>query len=91
MNPPKILWQQRIRAKYNSFIVTPQAVLTAGRIETKTRTSFFLAAHRIEDGTQTWQKKLPAPAVRGGTAIDHSGRIVVCLNDGRVLCFKGPS
>ena len=89
LNPPKILWEQRIRAKYNSFIVTPQAVLAAGRIETQTRKSFFLATHRIEDGTQTWQKELPASAVRGGTAMDHAGRVVVCLQDGRVLCFGG--
>ena len=30
----------------------------------------------------------PADAVKGGTAIDHRGRIFVSLENGKLLCFS---
>jgi outer membrane protein assembly factor BamB len=47
----------------------------------------FLAAINIKDGTDVWKQEIPAEAVKGGTAIDHRGRIFVSLEDGRVMCF----
>ena len=47
----------------------------------------FLAAINMKDGTDAWLQKLPADAVKGGTAIDHRGRIYVSLENGRLLCF----
>jgi len=84
---PSILWQHESRAKYNSFIVAPGVLLAAGQATSKGRTSSSLAAVNIEDGSQLWRKKLPAPVVKGGTAVDHEARIFVSLEDGRVLCF----
>ena len=84
---PSILWQYESRAKYNSFIVAPGILLAAGQATSKGRTSSSLAAVNIEDGSQLWRKELPAPVVKGGTAVDHEARIFVSLEDGCVLCF----
>ncbi len=84
--------------RYNSLIVAPGAVLAAGQRlpgnevregedTGEDRQPAFLAAIDLEDGSDIWRIDLPAPAVRGGTAVDHQGRIVASLRDGRVLCF----
>jgi hypothetical protein len=44
----------------------------------------------LEDGSDLWYEKLPAAVVKGGTAVDHAGRIFAALDDGRVLCL-GPA
>ena len=31
--------------------------------------------------------QLPAAPIKGGTAVDHEGRVFVSLADGQVLCF----
>ena len=36
-----------------------------------------------------WQQPLPGRPVRWGVAVDSAGRILVTLQDGRVVCF-GP-
>jgi hypothetical protein len=47
----------------------------------------FLAAINLQDGSCLWQEKLPVPAVKGGLASDHRGRILLSLSDGRTVCF----
>ena len=48
----------------------------------------FLASINVKDGTDAWIQELPADAVKGGTAIDQSGRIYVSLENGKLLCFE---
>ena len=83
------VWEHRQRARYNSFVVAPNSLLAAGQTETAGETESFLSAVNIEDGTEIWRKQLPAPAVKGGTAIDPKARVFVSLQDGRVMCFAG--
>ena len=47
----------------------------------------FLVAIDTADGSDRWIEKLPALAVKGGTAIGHDGRIYVSLENGQLLCF----
>ena len=76
--------------KFSSFVVAPETLLTASETASEPKPGAFLAALRIEDGTPLWREQLPAPVVKGGTAVDHKARIVVSLEDGRILCFAAP-
>ena len=46
-----------------------------------------IVALSLEDGDVLWKKPLPAAPVSYGLAVDSDGRVVVTLEDGRVLCF----
>ncbi len=41
----------------------------------------------LEDGKLLWSKPLPSAPVSYGLAVDRDGRILVTLEDGRILCF----
>jgi len=43
----------------------------------------------LGDGSTVWTQALPAVPVPWGLAVDRAGRVIVTLEDGRVLCF-GP-
>ena len=43
----------------------------------------------LGDGHRVWTQALPAAPVPWGVAVDRMGRVIVTLEDGRVLCF-GP-
>jgi len=48
-----------------------------------------LLALDLADGHTVWTQALPATPVAWGLAVDRMGRVIVTLEDGRVLCF-GP-
>jgi hypothetical protein len=83
-----VLWTSRGR-RFQSFLVGPDSLLAAGSDSAQSRPEHFLAAVKLADGSDLWCEKLPAPAVKGGTAVDHAGRLFVALNDGRVICLGG--
>jgi len=41
----------------------------------------------LTDGHVIWAQDLPAPPVAWGLAVDRLGRVIVTLENGRVLCF----
>ena len=73
--------------RFTSFIIGPSSLLAAGNDGSKRPVEHFVAAVNLADGSDLWCEKLPAPAVKGGTAVDHAGRIFVALDDGRVICL----
>jgi len=75
--------------KYNGFIVAPDTLLTAGQAAVEGEVGPFPAAVNIKDGSEVWRERLPAAVVKGGAAVDRDARILVSLEDGRVLCFTG--
>jgi outer membrane protein assembly factor BamB len=81
-----VLWTCRART-FHSFIVGPNLLLAAGSDGSKKPVEHFVAAVKLADGADAWRENLPASAVRGGTAVDHAGRIFVALEDGRVVCL----
>lgn len=83
----KFLWVEPSGRRFNSFVVTGDVLLTAGQTGAGDDRHTFLALVRTADGKDVWYRKLPVAAVKGGTAIDRSGRIVVSLENGQVLCF----
>lgn len=46
-----------------------------------------VCAWRLQDGALLWKHALPSPATPWGLAITRQGRVVVTLENGRVLCF----
>ena len=46
-----------------------------------------LVALDIEDGGMLWSQPLPSAPVAWGLAVDRNGRVIVALEDGKVLCF----
>jgi len=49
-------------------------------------TSFALKVLRVDSGTEIFSHALSAPPVPRGVAVDRRGRILVALEDGRLLC-----
>jgi len=81
------VWQQQAPRRFNSFIVGPDRLLAAGHTGDAAGGSSFLAAVQLDTGADVWLQELPGPVVKGGTAIDHQGRICVSLENGKVLAF----
>lgn len=86
---PKNVWQDKTDRRFTSFIVSSSGdqLLAAGHPDEKPGAA-FLALTNIEDGSDAWLQRLPAVAVKGGTAIDHTGRIFVALENGELICFE---
>ena len=83
---PKDLWKDNADRRFTSFVVTEDRLLGAGHPDEKPDES-FLAAINVKDGSDLWVQKLPATAVKGGIAVDASGKILVSLENGQLLCF----
>ena len=83
---PKDLWKDKADRRFTSFVVTEDRLLGAGHPDGKPEES-FLAAINVKDGADLWVENLPATAVKGGVAVDASGKIFVSLENGQLLCF----
>ena len=81
------VWQHPPGRRFNSFIVTADALLAAGHTGLEAADTSFLAAIKLEDGSALWLQKLPGPVVKAGTAVNHQGQIFVSLENGQVLAF----
>ncbi len=84
----KVIWQDKLRTRFKGFVITDDVLLAAGIRTAGDKAASSLAAIRIKDGTVIWHKKLPAPVVKGGVAIDSKGRIVVALENGKIICMQ---
>ncbi|MEM7012920.1 MAG: PQQ-binding-like beta-propeller repeat protein [Verrucomicrobiota bacterium] len=85
---PKTRWTDTGQRRFTSFIIseTSQQLLATGHPDDK-EDEPFLVVTNIQDGTDAWIEKLPAVAVKGGTAIDSAGRIFVSLENGELVCY----
>lgn len=82
----KNIWEDQKQRRFTSFIVSPETLLVAGHPDAKPE-SPFLTAISIDGGTDLWSHKLPAQIVKGGTAIDSKGNIIVSLENGQLCCY----
>lgn len=82
----KVVWQDKTNRRFHGFVVAGDRLLAVGHPEGREGEA-FLAAINIADGSDLWLEKLPAPAVKGGAAIDAAGRIFVALEGGVVMGF----
>ncbi len=90
--PPKFLWSKKLFNEYASFARAPNAILLAGTNwqgeGPEAKASGGIAALDAA-GNVLWKRDLPAPPVMFGAIVDGAGRILVALQDGRVVCLKG--
>lgn len=83
------VWSRKIFSLCSGIAVASDTLLVLGYDVTNDEpTSYGLAAVRIEDGQVLWSQSLPGMPVRWGVAVDRRGRVLVSLEDGRVLCFR---
>lgn len=87
---PKTRWADGNQRRFTSFIVseTSEQLLATGHPDARENEPFLVATN-IKDGSDAWIERLPALAVKGGSAIDAKGRIYVSLENGALLCFTG--
>ncbi|MEZ6072679.1 MAG: PQQ-binding-like beta-propeller repeat protein [Pirellulales bacterium] len=67
----------------SNAVVTVAQQHTAGNLQGK----WTVNAFDLGSGDTLWQQALPAAAVVGGLSIDRDGRVVIVLDDGRIVCF----
>lgn len=81
------LWQDARNRRFTAFIASEDLLIATGHTEAKPAEPFIVAT-RPRNGFDLWQHKLPADAVKGGMAMDHAGRLFVCLENGELHCFE---
>ncbi|MHC4396249.1 MAG: outer membrane protein assembly factor BamB family protein [Planctomycetota bacterium] len=72
------LWEYDC-AESVALAVCKNAVVVAKKSE--------VIAINVQDGSILWSRPLPSSPVPWGLAVNRDGRIIVTLEDGRVLCF----
>jgi len=84
---PQSLWESRYFTEVAALALGANAVVAAGVRPGKADEppQPAVVALDLEDGQVRWELPLPAPVVSWGVALDHAGRIVVALDDGRTL------
>ena len=84
-------WQQRAVSRPYGLAVTPEAVIVAGTLDqagsSQSPTGMVLALG-LRDSAVLWKHSLPALPVPWGVAVDRTGRVLVSLQDGKVLCYE---
>ncbi len=88
---PKAIWKQQPFTENNAVAVAKNTIVVAGinrqGVGKETKTSFGIQAFDLKTGKSLWQHDLPAPPSGWGIAINRDGKIIVSLQDGRVMCF----
>jgi hypothetical protein len=70
------------------FTTTPEAALSPHLATPPAKPlEFAVQALAIKDGALLWRTPLPFKAVESGICVDREGRVIVSLQDGRVICF----
>jgi hypothetical protein len=83
-------WLSRPVSRIHALAVTANALLVAGSHDPARPgepATASLQALRLTDGQVLWKHSLPELPVSWGLAVDRHGRILLALQDGRLLCF----
>jgi outer membrane protein assembly factor BamB len=92
-NQPVFIWSRPVFQEYAGVVFGANAVVVAGMDWTgegpEARGTGGIAALDPKDGKVLWKQGLPGLPVMFGAAIDRNGRILVSLQDGRVVCLEG--
>ena len=88
---PQFKWSRPAFQEYAAVAFAENAILVAGMDWTgegpNQRGTGGLEAIDPKDGKTLWRRALPGLPVMFGVAIDRDGRVLVSLQDGRVVCL----
>jgi outer membrane protein assembly factor BamB len=87
----KPVWQQQPINRIAAVAITPNAILLAGNqdpVKTGDSPKPLLLALNTRDGSPLWSHSLPALPSSWGLLVDRTGRVIVSLEDGRVLGYR---
>jgi outer membrane protein assembly factor BamB len=88
---PQGIWENSDFARTTAMAVAHDAVLVVGQLasgESEKPGEMVLAGLDSESGKARWSMPLPGAPLAWGLAVDREGRILVTLQDGRLLCFS---
>lgn len=83
---PDAIWRDKANRRFTSFTVNDDTLLATGHPDGQESESFIVSIN-TSDGSDNWMQPLPGMVVKGGTSIDHRGRLYVALENGTLLCF----
>lgn len=86
----KPIWSKKAGSRIHALAVAKNAVLVASShdpLRRSDRQTSTVQALSLKDGEVLWQHTLPAAAAQWGLAVDRAGRVIVTLEDGRVLGY----
>lgn len=85
--PAQTLWQDKRNRRFTSFVVNDETLLATGH-PGPAEDQPFLVSINTANGEDNWITPMPANAVKGGAAMDHTGRVFVSLENGKLLCYE---
>jgi outer membrane protein assembly factor BamB len=86
----KPTWTQRPLNRVMGLAITANAIVLAGvkdGAKQADSATYHVAALSLTDGATLWSETLPAAPAPWGVAVDRAGRVVVSLEDGRIVCL----
>lgn len=87
---PKTRWSKKPVSRVYGLAVTPNAVVVVGVHDPAKQGGKLTAsvqALSLKNGEVMWRHELSGLPASWGLAVDRTGRTVVTLQDGKVLCF----
>ncbi len=88
---PKAIWKKNPFTENNAVAVSKNAIVVTGVIRKgvwpNIKTTSGISAFDLKTGRQLWLHSLPAEPSGWGIAINRDGKVIVSLQDGRVVCF----
>jgi outer membrane protein assembly factor BamB len=85
-------WTQRPLNRVMGLAVSANAIVLAGVKDGAKQTeaaTYHAMALSLKDGSTLWSETLPSAPAPWGVAVDRAGRVIVSLEDGRVVCLGG--
>lgn len=84
--PPKILWKDNQKLRFNSFVLNDSRMLAAAHPEGNEKDAFLISID-LPSGRELSRQPMSALAVKGGLAVDHRGQVFVSTENGELTAF----
>jgi len=82
----KVLWRDARSRRFAGLIIGKTRLLGVGDAGVEKKP--FITIINLKTGKDEWTAGLPAQPIKGGASIDSTGKILVTLVDGRLMCFE---
>ena len=85
-------WKANSVANSVAVVVAPNAIVAAGEAGRRASASpsrWTVQAFNKDDGNMLWAEPLSSPPLPGGLCVDRDGRVIVVLEEGKIVCIAG--